>query len=131
MAASRALDATRSLAISLHVTSALAFGASALYVLFPRLLLRPLPEGCQGRFASTELTRRCTILAIGNVAGLLHESDEAQTARALKFIESDSSQPLSFSKTARAAALAGAGEVGRACEIAFTYGIESFPAVAS
>jgi hypothetical protein len=71
------------------------------------------------------------MLANGNVAGLLNESHEAQTARALKFVESASSQPLSFSKTARAAALAGAGEVGRACKIPFTYDIESDPVVAS
>ncbi len=71
------------------------------------------------------------MLASGNVAGLLNKSHEAQTARALKSVESSSSQPLSFSKTARAAALASAGEVGRACKIAFTYGIESDPVVAS
>jgi hypothetical protein len=119
-----ALDTTLSLALSLHRTSPLAFSASALYVLFPRLLLRPLPEGCQGRFASAELTRRCEMLASGNVAGLLNESHEALTARALKSVESSSSQPLSFSKTTRRSALAGAGEVGRTCKIAFTYGIE-------
>ena len=34
-----ALDITLSLALSLHRTSPLAFSASALYVLFPRLIL--------------------------------------------------------------------------------------------
>ena len=43
-----ALDATLSVALSLHSSSPLAFGAFSLGVLFPRLLLRPLPDGCQG-----------------------------------------------------------------------------------
>ncbi len=71
------------------------------------------------------------MLASGNIAGLLTETHEAQAARALRSVESSSSQPLSFSKTARAAALADAGEVGSACKIAFTYGIEADPVVAS
>ncbi len=41
-----ALDETLSLALSLHSSSPLAFSAFALFVLFPRLLLRPLPDGC-------------------------------------------------------------------------------------
>jgi hypothetical protein len=43
-----AMDATLSLALSLHKSTPLAFSASALYVTFPRLFLRPLPNGCQG-----------------------------------------------------------------------------------
>ena len=34
------------------------------------------------------------------------------------------------SKIARAALLAGAGEVGRACKVAFTYGLKTDPLVA-
>ncbi len=41
-----ALDETLSLALSLHHSSPLAFNAYSLFVLFPRLLLRPLPDGC-------------------------------------------------------------------------------------
>ena len=41
-----ALDETLSLALSLHSSSPLAFNAFSLVVLFPRLLLRPLPDGC-------------------------------------------------------------------------------------
>ncbi len=43
-----ALDETLSLARSLHRSSPLAFSVFALSVLFPRRLLRPLPDGCQG-----------------------------------------------------------------------------------
>jgi hypothetical protein len=45
------LDDTLSLALSLHSSSLMAFSAFALFVLFPRLLLRPLLDGCQGSFA--------------------------------------------------------------------------------
>ena len=43
-----ALDETLSLALSLHNISPLAFIAFSLVVVFPRLLLRPLPVGCLG-----------------------------------------------------------------------------------
>jgi hypothetical protein len=36
-----------------------------------------------------------------------------------------------FSKTARAAILAGAGAVGRACKLAFSYGLETVPVIAA
>ncbi len=42
-----------------------------------------------------------------------------------------SSDTVTFSKTTRAAILAGAGEVGRACKVAFSYGIETDPEVAA
>ena len=41
-----ALDYTLSLALSLHKNSPLALSAYSLFILFPRLLLRPLPNGC-------------------------------------------------------------------------------------
>ena len=41
-----ALDETLSLALSLHHSSPRAISAYSLFVLFPRLLLRPLPDGC-------------------------------------------------------------------------------------
>ena len=40
-----ALDETLSLALSLHYSSPFAFRAYSLCVLFPRLLLRSLPDG--------------------------------------------------------------------------------------
>ena len=42
-----------------------------------------------------------------------------------------SNDTVSFSKTARAAILAGAGEVERACKVVFTYGLETDPEVAA
>ena len=43
-----ALDITLSFALSLHKTSPLSFNTSALFVLFPRLILKPLHDGCLG-----------------------------------------------------------------------------------
>ena len=40
-----------------------------------------------------------------------------------------SEDTVSFSKTAMAAILAGAGEVGRACKVAFTFGLDTDPEV--
>jgi len=42
-----------------------------------------------------------------------------------------SENTISFSKTARASILAGAGEVGGACKVAFTFGLETDPEVAA
>ena len=52
------LDETLSLTLSLHHSSPLAFNAYYVFVLFPRLLLRPLPDGCQESFAAATLSRR-------------------------------------------------------------------------
>jgi hypothetical protein len=52
------LDAALTMVLSLHKDSPLAFSSAAIYVLFPRLMLRPLPDGCQGRFAAAELMKR-------------------------------------------------------------------------
>ena len=75
------LDETLSLALSLHVSSPIAFNAYSLFVLFPRLLLRPLPDGCQGSFAAAALSRRCNLLREGEIATLLNEAHEAQAGR--------------------------------------------------
>jgi len=66
-----ALDVTLSLDLSTHKDSTLAFSAAALYVLFPRLLLRPLPKGYQGRVDAAEFEKRCLMLSSGDVAGLI------------------------------------------------------------
>ena len=42
-----------------------------------------------------------------------------------------SASTTTFSKTARAAILAGAGAVGRACKLAFSYGLEKNPGIAT
>ena len=72
-----ALDETLSLTLSLHKSFPLAFNAFALSVLFPKLLLRPLPDGCQGSFAAAALSRRCSFLREGKISVLLTEAHEA------------------------------------------------------
>jgi hypothetical protein len=54
----KALDETLSLAPSLHHSWPLAFSAYSLFIFFPRLLFRPLPDGCEGSFAAAALSRR-------------------------------------------------------------------------
>ena len=70
-------------------------------------------------------------LLAGYVLGLVKESNEAQTKRVRSRTAAASIQPHSFSKAARVDALAGAGELGRACKVAFTDGVESDPEVAA
>jgi hypothetical protein len=125
------LDNILSLAVSLHKNSPLALSAYFLFVLFPRILLRPLPNGCQGRFADAVFRRRCELYKSSEVLRLLSESHEAQTDRATSALNTASSDSVTFSKTAIVAILAGVGEVGRACKVAFTYGIETDPSVAA
>ena len=72
-----ALDITLSFALSQHVSSPLAFSSAALFVLFPRLILRPLLEGCQGRLAAAAFMDRCKKLSVGDVAGLISDAHEA------------------------------------------------------
>ena len=69
----------------------------------------------------------------GEIETLLSEAHEAQAGRVAKQTEahSKSTSNSSFSKTARAAILAGAGAMGRACKLAFSYGLESDPAIAA
>ena len=59
------------------------------------------------------------------------DSHEAQIERVRNRTAAVSTQPHSFSKVARDAALAGAGELGRACKVVFTYGVEADPEVAA
>jgi hypothetical protein len=73
------------------------------------------------------------LLREGKLSVLLAEAHEAQTERVAKSLKasSTSASTSTFSKTAKAAILAGAGAVGRACKLAFSYGLESDPAVAA
>jgi len=71
------------------------------------------------------------MLMDGDVTGLIHEAHEAQMERVRGRTVAAPVQPHSFSKTARAAALGGSGDLGRACKMAFTYGIEADPEVAA
>jgi hypothetical protein len=108
------MDVTLSLALSIHKDSPLAFSAAALNVLFPRFLMRLLPDGCQGRVVVTELEKRCMMLSSGDVAGLVRDSNDAPIARVDRATTVISASPTTFSKIARATSLVGAREVGRA-----------------
>jgi len=119
--------------MALHTSSPLAFSVFALFVLFPRPLLRPLPDDYQGSFAATTLSRRCSLLREGKIAILLSEAHEVRTGRVAKLTKaaSVSASTTTFSKTTRATILAGAGAVGRASKLAFSYGLETDPGIAA
>jgi len=51
-----ALDDVLSLALYLHKSSPLSFNSHAISILFPRLVLRPLPNDCHGALATASLT---------------------------------------------------------------------------
>jgi hypothetical protein len=125
------LDCTLSMALSLHGDSPMALSAYSLFILFYRLLLRPLPTGCHSRFADAAQRKRCELLLAGEVQRLLMDSNEAQADWVRASTNSASFDSVTFSKTARATILTGAGQVGRACKVAFTYGLETDPAVAA
>jgi len=88
-------------------------------------------HGCQGRFADASLKRRCHLYETGDIGRMLTDSHEAHTDRVNARVLVASEDTVSFSKNARAAILAGAGEVGRACKVAFTFGLETDPEVAA
>ena len=73
------------------------------------------------------------MLREGKLSVLLTEAHDAHTGRVAKALKASATSASSstFSKTARAAILAGAEAVGRACKLAFSYGLESDPAVAA
>ncbi len=127
----KALENTLSLALSLHKNSPLSFAAYSLFVLFPRRMLRPLPDGCQGSFAAAALNRRCSLLSEVNVACLIQEAHDSHLSRLARQAASASESVTTFSKAAKAVALAGVGEVGRSCKAVFTYGLETDPEVAA
>ena len=126
-----ALDCILSLALSLHKKSPLTFNAYFPFVLFSRLLLRPLPNRCQGRFANALLRRRCEIFNAGDIQRSITDSHEAQSDKVTTTMNSTSSDSITFSKTAKASFLAAAWELIRACKVAFTYGLETDPWVAA
>jgi hypothetical protein len=128
-----ALYAVLSLALSLQKSSPLAFSVFALSVLFPRLLLRPLSDGCQESFVVAALFRRYNLLREGKISTLFSEAREAQAGRVAKQTKAASipTSTTPFSKTARAAILAGAGAVGRAFKLVFSHGLESDPEIAA
>jgi hypothetical protein len=62
---------------------------------------------------------------------MINDAHEAHIERVRGQSTAASAQPHDISKIARAAALAGVGELGRACKVAFTYGVEADHEVAA
>ena len=83
--------------------------------------------------AKGALSRRCCLLREGKIATLFSESHETQVARVAKQTKAASipASTTTFSKSTRAAILPGAEAVGRACKLAFYYGLESDPKIAA
>ena len=119
----QAMDDALSLVLSMYKASPLAFDAHAIFVVLPRLVLRPPPSGCQGGLAAASLSRRCSLLREGDIDTLLKKAHEAQSARVAKALVEASAPKASFSKTMRAVILARAGAVGRASKLALSYGM--------
>jgi hypothetical protein len=125
------LDVILSLALSLHMNSSMTFNAYSLFILFPRLLLKSLPAGCQGHFAEAAFRNKCLLFHEGEISRLITDSHDAQSQRVSTAMNSVSTDTVVFSKTARAALLAAAGEVGKACKVAFSYGLEKDHVIAA
>jgi hypothetical protein len=125
------LDDILKLAITIPQDDPLAFASYIAFVLFPRLVLRSLPPGCKGKHAALAFRTRCEMLNDGRVADLIKEAHDSQVTRVARRIH-DSTQPsTSFPMTTRAASLAGCGAVGKACQLAFSFGTERDPVVAA
>jgi hypothetical protein len=71
------------------------------------------------------------MLASGDVSRLITDSHEAHNNRIAAAVNVASTDTINFSKIVMAAILADAGEVGRACKVAFTYGLETDDEVAA
>jgi len=126
-----ALDDILKLAVSIPQEDPLAFSAYIAFILFPRLILRSLPPGCMGKHASLAFKTRCDMLMEGRVRELLQDAHDSQVTRVASRIHAVTQPSPKFPLTARAAALAGCGAVGKACKLAFSYGTESDPVVAA
>ncbi len=65
----------------------------------------------------------------GRVIKLLQDAHDSQVTRVARRIHAVTHPSPNVPLTARAAALAGCGSVGKACKLAFSYGTESDPVV--
>ena len=76
-----ALDSVPKLAVTTPQDDPLAFSADAAFILFPRLILRSLPPGCQGKYASLAFAERCEKLIDARITELIEEAHESQVKR--------------------------------------------------
>ena len=65
----------------------------------------------------------------GEITELIHEAHDSQVTRVACRVHALTVPTSSFPLAARAASLAGCGATGKACKLAFSYGIESDPVV--
>ena len=126
-----ALDDVFKLAVSIPQEYPLAFSAYTAFILFPRLILRSLPPGCQGKHASPTFKTRCDMLMEGKVSEMIRDAHDSQVKRVVHRIHAVTQPSPKFPLTTRAAALARCGAVGKACKLAFSYCTESDPVVAT
>jgi hypothetical protein len=127
-----ALDTILELATSIPQDDPLAFAAYSAYVFFLRLVLRSLPPGCNGKqHFALAFERRSKLFMDGQIEDILIEAHDSQVTRVACHIHALTQPPQTFPRTAKAAALAWSGVVGKACRLAFSYGTESDPIVAT
>jgi hypothetical protein len=126
-----ALDAILELASSIPQDNPIAFLAYSAYVLFPRLVLRSLPSGGNGKHAAQAFERRSKMSIDGQTRDLLREAHDSHVARVACRVHALTKPPQTFPQTARSVALAWCGAVGKACKTGFSYGTESDPIVAT
>jgi hypothetical protein len=71
------------------------------------------------------------MLTSGKIVELINDAHDSQVTRVARRIHDITQPQCTFPLTTRAASLAGCGAVGKACQLAFSYGYESDPAVAT
>ena len=107
-----AVDTVLKLAVSMPQHDPLAFSSYSDFILFPRLILKSLRPGYQGRHAALALARRCEMLMDGRVAELIEEAHDSRVKRVARKIHDVTKPTIIFKQAARAAALAICGAVG-------------------
>ncbi len=55
----------------------MAFASYSAFVLFPRLILRSLPPGFNGKHAAIAFAKRCKLLMDGQAADLIREARDS------------------------------------------------------
>jgi hypothetical protein len=84
----------------------LALSAYTAFILFPRMILRSLPPGCQGKHASLAFKTRCDMFVEGRVSELIQDAHDSQVKRVARRIHAVTKPSAKFPLTARAVALA-------------------------
>ena len=75
------LNSILKLANDLPTADPLSEATWSAFALFPRLILRPLPDGTCGKEATKAFAERCDLLLAGDVGRLLADAHASQAAR--------------------------------------------------